>query len=216
MAISTYSELKTALPDWMARGDISGNVEDMIKLAEARLNRVLKPVVTDLTLTGTANSRRIDISANNVVEPIALFLNETSGWEREIVKKADGTFRYLDDSGEPRFWAVDDNCTYIDFDRKLSEASTFRFRASQRFALSDSAPTNWLLSKHPDVYLLAPLVWGGAYIKDFAYASTLKGALDEAMAEVRNVLSRQNRSTLTVDVALSDIGKRRASIEDFF
>ena len=59
MAITTYTELKSAIADYMARSDLTGNVEDFIALAEARLNRLLKMVETDATLTGTAASRRI-------------------------------------------------------------------------------------------------------------------------------------------------------------
>src|SRR5688572_28595496 len=105
MAISTYSELKAAISDWMARGDISGNAADMVTLAEARLNRILKPVVTDLAVTGTQNSRRIDISAHKIVEAIALFVEDTGAPERMLVKKVDGTFPYIDGTGAPRFWA---------------------------------------------------------------------------------------------------------------
>ena len=41
MAISTYAELQTAVTDWMARSDLSGNAADFITLGEARLNRKL-------------------------------------------------------------------------------------------------------------------------------------------------------------------------------
>jgi hypothetical protein len=211
MSISNYTELKAAISDWMARGDISGNAADMVTLAEARLNRLLKPVVTDIALTGTQDSRRIDISAHDVVETMALFLAETGATERELVRKVDGTFSYIDETGFPRFWAADENSKYIDFDYKLDQPYTFRLRARQRFALSDLAPTNWLLSNHPDTYLMASLVWGGAYIKDFPYAGAMKGALDEAISEVRNYIALQNRSILTVDSALANIGHRRLS-----
>lgn len=214
MPFSTYSELKTALPVWMARGDITGNVEEMITLAEARLNRELPAVVTDVTLTGTGSSRRIDISAHNVVEARRLWLVNTTGFEQELTKKQDGDFGYTTDTGTPRYWATDENCAYIDFDFLLSEAFTFRLRCRQKFALSDSAPTNWLLSNHPDVYLMAPLVWGGAFIKDFQYAATLKSALDEAMGEVKSEISRMGRGLLNVDPGLASIGRRNYLRED--
>ena len=49
MAISTYSELKTAIADWMARSDVSGSAADFITLGEARLNRLLEVVATTTT-----------------------------------------------------------------------------------------------------------------------------------------------------------------------
>lgn len=214
MAIDSYSALKTAVSDWMARSDVSGSAADMVTLAEARLNRELPAVVTDVTLTGTGSSRRIDISAHNVVEARRLWLVNATGFEQELTKKQDGDFGYTTDTGTPRYWATDQNCAYIDFDFLLSEAFTFRLRCRQKFALSDSAPTNWLLSNHPDVYLMASLVWGGAYIKDFPYAATFKGALDEAMGEVKSEISRMGRGLLNVDPGLASIGRRNYLRED--
>ena len=120
MAIGTYSELKTAISDWMDRSDISGNAADFVTLAEARLNRILEGSEADATLTGTVDSRRISISALSVREPVALFIVNASGDERELVQKADGNFPYSATSGEPTFWAVDG--TGIDFDCPLNAA----------------------------------------------------------------------------------------------
>jgi hypothetical protein len=204
MAISTYAELQTAVSDWMARADLSGNAADFITLAEARLNREIPAVQTDVTLTGTIGSRRIDVSSYSVVSPIALFMVDTDGDETELTRKMDGTFPYVDTSGEPIFWAMDGN--YIDFDCPLDTAYTFRFRIRQRYALSVSATTNWLLTNHPDIYLAAALVWGGAFVKDFAYASTFVSSLESGIPSVNNIIMEQNRGILTVDTALASGG----------
>ena len=68
MAISTYSELKTAISDWMARSDVSGSAADFITLGEARLNRLLEVVATMTTLSGVVDSATIDISALSMVD----------------------------------------------------------------------------------------------------------------------------------------------------
>lgn len=205
MAISTYAELQTAVSDWMARSDLSGNAADFITLAEARLNREIPAVQTDVTLTGTLGSRRIDVSANSVTSAIALFLVDTDGDETELTRKMDGTFPYLDTSGEPQFWAMDGSAA-IDFDCPLDTAYTFRFRIKQRYALSVSATTNWLLTNHPDIYLAATLVWGGAFTKDFPYASAFVSSLESGIPSVNNIIMEQNRGLLTVDPALRSVG----------
>lgn len=205
MPFSTYSELQTFLTDMMVRSDLSGNVADFIALAEARLNREIPAVETDVTLTGVLDSRRIDISAYSVVSPIALFLIDTDGDEVEMVQKADGTFPYKDTSDQPRFWAMDG--TNIDFDCPLDIAYTFRFRIRQRYALSDSVTTNWLLTYHPDIYIAASLIWGGGYTKDFEYAGIFNSSLLAGIESVKNVIMEQNRGVLTVDPALASIGR---------
>lgn len=203
MAISTYSDLKQAVQDWMDRTDISGNVEDMITLAEARFNRKLKVVETNATLTGTADSRSIDISALDIVSPVALKINDGNG-EWDLTPRENGTFAYGDIAGTPSFWSIDG--TNIVFDVPLGQQYTFRFRYQGRFALSGAVPSNWLLEKHPDIYLAASIVWGGLFTEDDRKIATWKGVLDEGMAEVSGVLNQNKRGRLTVDPALSAIG----------
>lgn len=207
MALDTFANLKTAIDDWMARSDLTGNVEDWITLAEARLNRELAAVTEDNTFNGSADSREISTSAISVVEPIALWLvDSATGDEREITKK-DG-FTYRDDTGEPSFWEFDDDASTpkILFDVELDAAYSFRFRSRNRFALSDSATTNWLLTNHPDVYLAASIVWGGGFTEEFTKAAAFKLILDEAIPEVRNIIAQGKRAVLTVDPAITRVG----------
>ena len=42
MAISTYTELKTAVANWLDRDDLTDRIPEFITLAEARMNRVLR------------------------------------------------------------------------------------------------------------------------------------------------------------------------------
>lgn len=204
MAISTYAELKTAVADWMARGDLSGYPADFITLAEAKLNRQLGAVETDTTLTGTVDNRRIDISSLSIQQPIALFLVDTD--EIEVTPKSDGTFPYLATSSRPRYWAIDG--TNIDFDCPLDTAYSFRLRYRQKFALSDSATTNWLLTNHPDVYLAAALMWGGAFTKNFPYADAFSNVLTDGIPEVKNAIAQSKRGVLTVDPGLAALSFR--------
>lgn len=205
MAISNYTDLQQAVQDWMDRSDISGNVADMITLAEARFNRKLKVVETNATLTGTANSRSIDIASLDIVSPVALKVNDGNG-EWGLTPRENGTFEYGDIAGMPSFWSIDG--TNIVFDVPLGQEYTFRFRYQGRFALSDAAPTNELLTKHPDLYLAASIVWGGLFTEDDRKISTWKSVLEEGMTEVSNVINQNKRGQLTVDPALSSIGTR--------
>lgn len=205
MAITNYSELQAAVANWMARSDVAGSAAEFIALAEARLNREIPAVETDAALVGTPDSRRIDISSQNCVAPIALFLARSGYDERELQRQVDGTFPYLDAAGEPRMWALDGS--NIDFDRPLDQAYPFRFRFRQKFALSSDAPTNWLLTNHPDVYLAAVLVWGGVFIQNPTYAALFDGALREGIPAVQAIIAKGKRGTLRVDPALLSSGR---------
>lgn len=200
MSITNYTELKAALPNWMTRGDLAGQAAECISLAEASLNRELSPVELDATITGVVSSRSIDISALSMVAPIALFLADTGRDEVTMTPKEDGTFAYRVSNGYPRYWGIDG--TNIDFDCPLDTAYPFRFRYRQRFSLSDAAPTNWLLTYHPDLYLAATVVWGSVFIQDAPSTSTWVSILNSALPSVRNIIAQSKRSTLTVDPAL--------------
>jgi len=155
-----------------------------------------------VTITGTLDSRRIDVSANSVVSGIALFLAPVSGDEIEITPRSDGSFPYRSTSGQPLFWALD-GTEAIDFDCPLDAAYTFRFRIRQRYVLSDANPTNWLLTNHPDVYLAATLIWGGVFTRNSLLGSTFAQILDQGIPQVKTIIAEQSRGVLTVDPALS-------------
>lgn len=199
MAISTYSELKTAVTDWMVRNDVTSSAGDFVMLAEARINRKLGPVNSDAILTGTAGSRRVSTASLAIVQPIALHI-DVYGDEEKVVIRADGSFPYLDDVAQPQFAAFDG--TNIDFNTLLDQPYSIRLTYQARLALSDSVPTNWLLEQHPDLYLAACIAWGGLYIDDDAKASKWDGIATRALDEVASIESRKRRSELVTDVAL--------------
>lgn len=207
MALSNYSELKSAVANWMARSDLTGDVPEFIQLAEASLNREIGPVEIDATLTGTAGSRNIDITSFNPVEAKALFLAEAGRAEEPVFRRREGSFSYQTDKGRPTIWTMNGPNT-VTFDRLLDSAYPFRLRMTQRFALSDASPTNWLLQNHPDLYLAAAIVWGGVFVQNPSLAAGYKTLLDQRLREVRNVIGRNNRGELLVDPALARTAHR--------
>lgn len=215
MSLDTYANLKTAILNWIVRADLSAEPADWITLAEARLNRELDPIEVDQSLTGTSGQRTIDMSAYSVNEPLSLWRTETgSGDEVEVVQKSGFPLRAESDT--PVFWEYDADATspVIRFDCLLSAAFTFRFRYRQRFALSDSATTNWLLTNHPDVYLAASLMWSGGFTQSWDQAAAFKGILDEGIPSVRHQIAQQQRSVLSVDPALVMINRWPAGYYD--
>ena len=199
---TTYSELKASVSDWMARSDVSGVAAEFIALGEARLNRKIEMDSIDATLVGVAGSRRIDVSSLKVVEPNALHI-VINGEERKLTPKPDGNFEYSDELDEPNFYGMEGQ--NIDFDVLCASAYEFRFTYRGRFALSDSAPTNDLLTNHPDVYLAASLIWGGVYLKDGQAAMGFKTLLDEFIEETTQENSQRKRGTISPPSELASL-----------
>lgn len=202
MTLAAYSDLKTKAASWLRR---SGNatfvaeVPDMITLAEAKLNTELGPVETEATLTGTVNSRSLSISALTILEPIALFLTPSSGVDEvKLDQQSPHDLNFGASQAEPKQWSYDsDDALKLDY--LCDQAYSFRFRYKGEFHLSDSATTNWLLEKRPDVYLAATLGWGSAYLENFAGAGVWNSFLDAEIPKVVSVLAKQKRGTLRID-----------------
>ena len=206
MSISNYAELKTALASWLHRSSISTQAADCITLAEARLNRELGEVLATQSFPGTVGSRTIDVSTYSIARPIALFLLDTDGMERELSPRMVGAFPYSTTNAKPKMWGIlGDNLT---FDCPLDQAYTFRLHFRQRFALSDSATTNWLLENHPDIYLAAAIVWGALFTEDDAKAGKWAVLLEQGIPSIKAYISAQSPGLLTVDPGLTDIGHR--------
>lgn len=203
--ITNYATLKAAVADYLGETIPDGDLSAIVAFAEARLNRKLKAVQGEVSLSGTAGVATIDVSSYNVIEPKALFLT-TYEEDEEIPMRAPGTFEYGDSNEYPTAWTLISNNDTLRFAAPLDANHTFRFRYEGRFALSDSAPTNELLTNHPDVYFAACMLWGNIRHQNINGASSFKAILDEFMAETQHYISQSDRALLRVDPGLSMIG----------
>ena len=207
MSLATYTDLQAAVTNWMANSGLSGQAVDFITLAEAALNRELDIPTGDVdqALTGTIGSNAISVSAYSVWQPIALFVAESGLDEVMLAQQAEGTYEVRAQNGYPSYWSMDG--TSINFDCPLDTAYPFRFRYQQRFALSDAAPTNWLLTYHPDIYLAAVLVWSGLYKRNDAIVSNFAQILSAGIPDVKNLIAQSKRGTLKIDPAFLQPGR---------
>lgn len=206
MSISTYTELKAAIASWGHRTDLTTQIPDFITLAESRINRLTGPIMDrefEVDLTATVGSREITMPSGVKISN-KLWL--TTYLPREII-----TYRNPEDlpeqisSGPPSYWTVIGGDT-IRLDSEADIAYTFKFFYRGKFTLSDSFPTNWLLTNFPDVYLYGALMELGAYIKDYEQASIWKGAYDLAVSQLQIIESRTKANT-TLRTELSGVGR---------
>jgi hypothetical protein len=163
MAITTYSELQTAVANWLHRADLTARIPEFIALAEARLNRDLRlrTMESSEAVSTTIGSRFVALPAG-FLKPLALFIERSTGRDALTFKPS----RLETDAtpGEPEFWTVDG--ANIAFERPADAVYPMTFRMLKAFALSDAAPANWLLSNYPDLYLAATLAEGFGYLSD--------------------------------------------------
>lgn len=209
MAITTYSELKTALANWPSRTNQAGwsdRVPEFIALAEDYLNAELPLRVFQIetTLTATASSKSVALPTD-YLEPYGLWHVSTP--YEELTGRVASDLPYYPVNGRPTQWAI--SAANIIFERPCDTAYQFRFFYRMRLALSDAAPANWLLTNHPRAYLYAALFEAAAFIDDGSdYLSKMQAMRNEAMSSASRLAGRSKKiGKLRADDALMVIGR---------
>lgn len=201
MAIATYSNLVSAISEWLARDNdatLVARAPDFITLCEAKLNRELfhpkmeKRSYATVDTTDTEpefitlpsdfqSMRRIRLSGVSG-KP---YLNYKSQAQLDEFRASVG-----DVTGVPQFYTV--------FGDEIELAKTpdddyeieMVYRANLS-ALTDSNTTNWLLTLAPDLYLYGALLESAPYIKE-------DGRINVWGAGFRAALDGLNRSGITM------------------
>jgi hypothetical protein len=205
MAITTYAELQAATANWLVRADLTARIPEFITLAEARLNRVLRARLaeTEAALTATPGARTIPLPTG-FAEPLALWLVTTSG--REALRFVEPSLTQVTATpGEPCSWSIDG--ANLAFERPCDQAYGLVLRMLTRFALSDAAPTNALLSDYPDAYLFATLCEAGPFLRDDELAGAYEARLERAIGEINSKDARARAArTLVTEVPRRGLG----------
>lgn len=183
MAFNTYSDLKTALANWLARSDLAAYYDDIITLGERRLARELRirgiEKALDVTMSGGVATVPSDFS-----ELKYAYLDGTPTRPLEP-KDAQWIFRRFPNrmgSGSPEFIGVDGN----DFVFGQYPDSNYTVKGKYYFApaiLSASNATNEWTTYTDDALLMASLSESAAFLKHDArvqvweakYAAIKKG-----------------------------------------
>lgn len=167
MAISTYSELQTAIGNWLNRGDLTDRIPEFIALAEARMNRDNRLRVEDAVIRATLSvSGQFTTLPTGFQRMINCELQVTPVQALEYkTPQAMDAVRSADATGRPRFYCVHGA------ELELAPAPDGTYTLGLIYyrnipALSDSDTTNWLLTAAPDLYLYASLSESAPFQKD--------------------------------------------------
>lgn len=183
MAITTYSELKSAVADFLNRDDLTSAIPNFIALAEATLNRRMRApeMVTRATVMVDAEyeNRPADwmetIRYQITTNPITVLEFVTP--EEAIIQKTK-----FSTSGVPLFFSTVG--TQFQHVPVPDTSYTGELMYYARIAgLSDSNTSNWLLTANPDIYLYATLIQSAPYLKEDERISVWAGIYDRLMAE---------------------------------
>jgi len=180
MALANYSDLQAATADWLNRSDLNSIIPDFITNAEARLNSRVRTRDMEIIASVTFDANGEYTLPADYLEWRSITVNSTPSARPEFVEPDAAEFMYkFRPNSPPQYFTI--LGTKVKLQPSYAGTGTFVYYGKIA-ALSVGSPTNWLLTKAPDVYLYATLVEGAFYLKDetaaVGYSQKLEAALD--------------------------------------
>jgi hypothetical protein len=186
MALTTYTELKASIADWLNRTDLTTQIPDFISLSEAQIERQLRTrqMLTRTTVTIDAEFestpadflevRTLKLTGTNPITPLT-FMTMDSLDEQSTIDIGSGRPKYFTVIGtEFRFVPTPD----------ASYASEIVYFAKLN-KLSTSVATNFLLTSSPDVYLYGSLLQAAPYLLDDARIPVWSSLYERALSDLQ-------------------------------
>jgi len=207
MAISNYSELKSAIADWLDRTDLTDSIPDFITLAEARHKRdfKLRRMETRVTANTIADTEYYTLPDQYVaMRNIQLNTDPKTSLEYLTPEQMDRIYAGSM-KGKPRAYSIIGNDIQL---RPIPDSAyEIEILYFKHFtALSDSVPTNEMLTNHPDIYLYGSLVEAEPYLQNDKRIQTWASFYDRAKKDIIDSNERDRHSgvapTTRVDYGL--------------
>lgn len=157
MSIANYSDLQTAIGNWLHRGDLTSVIPDFISLAEAKLNRRLRLRAMENTATGTV-AQSVSLPTGYVGMRSLTVNSGSTSYPLTCIPPSE----VQGNNDAPLSYSISGDSLYFE---PYSSSYSYTLNYYKSFdALSGGV--NWLITNAPDVYLYASLVEAAQYIKD--------------------------------------------------
>ena len=174
MALTTYTELKASLADWLNRTDLTSAIADFISLAEAQMERQLRTRQMIVRATASfAAAAEYGTVPDDFLETksIKLDTNPVTSLSFQTIEAMDqlSNTTYLS-SGKPLYFTVVGNqFRLLPIPDGAYTAELVYYAKLTK--LSSTVATNFLLTQAPDVYLYGSLLQAAPYLQDDARIS---------------------------------------------
>ena len=198
MSLSTYSDLKSAIGDWLNRTDLTAVIPQFITMAEARFNREMRvrdmlgrsegvssdeffPLPADWLET---YSLEMVVTATTTAPPLMYI-----GANEAKILKANHI------QNDPRYYTMINGSLELIPAPKANQDLLLTYYKKIP-ALSDANPTNWLMTKSPDLYLYASLLNAAPYLKNDERIQVWAAGMTDVMEKMHMESERAMRPTV--------------------
>lgn len=185
MALSNYTELQAAVADQLDRTDLTSQIPDFIKLAEAQMNRVIRHWRMQDRVTASVDTQYTALPSN-FAEAIRMVVTTGNYSVLELVGNMELSRlreNVADATGRPQFYAINDQAIEV-FPTPDAVYTTELVYYETIDPLANTG-TNWLLTYYPDAYLYGACLHSAPYLQEDARMQTW-GALYEAAISAIN------------------------------
>lgn len=206
MAISTYSELKTAIANWLDRSDLTDVIPDFIALAETRHKRDFKirRMETRVTANTIADTEYYTLPDDYIAMRNIKLNTDTKTPLEFLTPEIMDRLQAGSSVGKPKAYSIKGNTIQLRpipdgvYEIEIAYYKTFA-------ALSDSNTTNDMLTHHPDAYLYGALVEAEPYLQNDKRLQVWAGLYDRAKEDIIKSNERDRHSG-TAPVTRIDYG----------
>lgn len=195
MALTTYTELKTSIGDWLNRTDLTSAIADFISLAEAQIERQLRTrqminrANADINTEYAAlpsdflETRSFKLSSTNPVTPLVF----------QTIDALDDLSRQYSAPSRPRYFGIVGGQVRVVPTPDATYTSELVYYAKLT-KLSASVSSNFLLAASPDIYLYGSLLQAAPYLQDDARIPVWSSLYDKALNDVQTADDRGSTS----------------------
>ena len=197
MALSTYSEIKSTVADYLNRADLTAVLPSFVTLAESKFNRELRTRDMLTRVQTTSDDEYVSLPTD-FLQHYSLELDAASAQppmdyigpqEAKVLKAQNRT------ASTTYYYTVIDGAFEI-IPAPGSDLDLRMVYYAKIPALSDSNTTNWLLTKSPDLYLYSALLEAAPYLKDDDRVQLWAAARQQVMDAMNLESERAMRSTI--------------------
>lgn len=197
MALSTYSEIKSTVADYLNRADLTAVLPSFVTLAESKFNRELRTRDMLTRVQTTSDDEYVSLPTD-FLQHYSLELDAASAQppmdyigpqEAKVLKAQNRT------ASTTYYYTVIDGAFEI-IPAPGSDLDLRMVYYAKIPALSDSNTTNWLLTKSPDLYLYSALLEAAPYLKDDDRVQLWAAARQQVMDAMNLESERAMRSSI--------------------
>lgn len=185
MALSTYSELKSSVADWLNRSDLTSAITDFVSLAEAQMERKLRTRQMLVRATATVDTEYAAVPADFLEsKSFKLNTNPVTALGFETIDSLDNLSVTYRSASKPLFFSVvGGQFRFLPVpDSSYTGELAYYAKLSK---LSDTNTTNWLLTAAPDAYLYGTLMQAAPYLQDDARITTWSALYMAALEDLQ-------------------------------